>query len=567
MMYRTCASQRGFSLVKVLLVLALLAVVVLYFLPYIGGDTLSIINQISGKVKVIINSLLSKLSGIGDKFSGTLESYSTRISRTLAEWSDRWNLKKFSKLISGVEEEWEEDMQQLISISRSRGFDMSRVERQFDEYQARESSWRRVENTYWEHVREQTQQEIIISIEQFRTRPLGCSDFVFELRTIWEISENFNQDTLEGYIDAKQLSEKLQQPRSIAFLEEFLNWLAVANMYPFPGNWNDDWFIQQLQQAIPAAVEGTPPDYPAIIRRIDDQMNRTSHPIYCILGNLTIAEIYLNYDLINPAEDRFDEAIRQLSEIVGNYQQTYNMTGLGLHMALGLLHERVCKNADLAKKEFKEVIAIARRLGLRCQDYSAVHYHLGILYMDLRTTPEMRPIFEEAQTRYSGTTQELLAPTPTPTPSPTPTPKPDPIEVTIKIPRSRDIEEGARPERPTGGTVTPTPVITPVLPTAVPTQPQEINPIPRPTPTSYPGVIKGTIPEGAARRPERDIRLRPRPELGPSTKMKEFNIGDLYDLTNIPDDAAREFELYLRCHAEGERAIIARFIHDRYLGK
>lgn len=572
MLCRTFTSQRGFSLVKVLLVLALLAVVLLYFLPYVSGDTLSIVNQISGKVKVVINSLISKLSGVGDKVSATLESVSTKISRTLEEWSDKWNLKKISQLISGVEEEWEGDMQQLISISRSRGFDMSQVERRFDEYQAKDTSWRRVENRYWEDIREQTQQKITTSIEQFRTRPLGCSDFVVELRTIWDIEQQFNQDTLEGYINASESAEKLQQPRSINFLEEFLDWLAVANVYPSPGSWNNDWFIQQLRQAIPSTSEETTPDYPVIIKRIDDQVNRTSHPIYRILGNLTIAEIYLNYDLINPAEDRFDEAIRQLSEIVGRYQQAYNMTGLGLHMALGLLHERVCKNLDLAKKEFKEVVAIARRLGLHCQDYSLAHYHLGILYMDLREGQEVQPTFEESPSAHSQTTQELLAPTPTPTPSPTPTPKPDPIEVTIKIPRSRDIREatpaegGTRPERPTDGSGEP-PEGTPVLPTAVPTIDQGLSPTPRPTNTPYPGVIKGTIPQGAARRPERDIRLRPRPELGTSKKMKEFNIGDLYDLSKIPDDAAREFELYMKCHAQGERTTIARFIHNRYLGR
>jgi hypothetical protein len=78
--------------------------------------------------------------------------------------------------------------------------------------------------------------------------------------------------------------------------------------------------------------------------------------------------------------------------------------------------------------------------------------------------------------------------------------------------------------------------------------------------------VKGTIPPGDWR-PERDIRLRPRPELGPSLKMKRFSIGDLYDLSRIPDDAIREFELYLKCHSQGERAEIARFIHGKYHGK
>ncbi|GAK57957.1 hypothetical protein U27_04929 [Candidatus Vecturithrix granuli] len=578
MLCRTFLSQRGFSLIRVLLALAILAVVAFYFLPYIGGDTLSILNQISGKVKVVVNALISKLSGLGSSLSGGFEGYWTKISRTLEEWADKWNLKKISQLVSGVEDEWQGDMEKLISISRSRGFDMSRVERNFDGYQAKEVSWKRVEFSYWEDIRQQTQEKIATSIERFRTRPLGCSDFVVELKTIWDIEQQFNQDTLEGYIDASESADRLQQPRSAAFLEEFLDWLAVASAYPSSGSWSNDWFMQQLTQAIPSASADITLDYPGIIKHIDTQVSRTPHPIYRILGNVTIAEIYLNYDLINPAEDRFDEAIRQLSEIVNRYQSTYNMSSLGLHMALGLLHERVCKNADLAMKEFKDVVAIARRLGLRCEDYSLVHYHLGVINLHLREGKEIRPTFEEAASAYAGTTQDLLAPTPTPLPTPvppTPTPRPEPIEISIKIPRALGTvsPSGTRPERPGAGTGTPPAIRTPVPP---PVATPVIVPTPAPTPgvqivpqsgiTPTPDWIKGTVSPGE-RRPERDIRLRPRPELGPSKKMKKFDIGDLYDLSRIPDDAIREFELYLQCHAEGERTTIARFIHGKYHGK
>ncbi|MDY0092750.1 MAG: hypothetical protein RBT80_08605 [Candidatus Vecturithrix sp.] len=576
MIGRIFPSQKGFSLIRVVVVLALLGVVALYFLPHIGGDTLSILNQISGKIKVIVNTLVSRISGLWGSLSGKLEGYTTKMSRTIEELADKWNLKKISQLVSGVEEAWQSDMEKLISVSRARGFDMSRVERQFDEYQAKEVSWRRVENSYWEDIRKQTQDKITTSIERFRTRSLGCSDFAVELKTIWDIEQQFNQDTLEGYIDASESADRLLQPRSVAFLEEFLEWLAVAKVYPPSGSWTNDWFMQRLRQATPSATESTIPDYPDIIKQIDSQVNRTPHPIYRILGDVTIAEIYLNYDLVNPAEDRFDEAIRQLSEIVGRYQSTYNLSSLGLHMALGLLHERVCKNADLAMKEFKDVVAIARRLGLRCEDYSIVHYHLGIINLHLREGKEIRPTFEEASSAYSGSTQELLAPTPTPTPlPPTPTPKPDPIEISIKIPRALETASpsGTRPERPGPGSGTPPairtpvpqPVATPVIvPTPVPTS--EIQIVPQPGRTPYPGLVKGTIPPGDWR-PERDIRLRPRPELGPSLKMKRFSIGDLYDLSRIPDDAIREFELYLKCHSQGERAEIARFIHGKYHGK
>ncbi len=65
--------QKGFSLIRVVVVLALLGVVALYFLPHIGGDTLSILNQISGKIKVIVNTLVSRISGLWGSLSGKLE--------------------------------------------------------------------------------------------------------------------------------------------------------------------------------------------------------------------------------------------------------------------------------------------------------------------------------------------------------------------------------------------------------------------------------------------------------------------------------------------------------------
>ena len=547
MLCRTFPSQRGFSLIKILLALAIFAVAVFYILPYIGGDTQAIVNQISGKIKVVVNALLSKSSELGGDLWNWLSGHWTKILRTLEEWADKWNLEKVSRAISQVEDEWEIDIAKLIVAAESRGFDMSRVELKVDEYDAKKVSWKLVESTLWEDLQQQTQDKIMTSIERFRTRQLGCSDFVVELRTIWDIEQQFNED---GYFEASESADRLQQPRSAAFLEELLAWLAVASVYPSSKDGEGDWFMARLKEAIPSASQSATPDYPGTIKQIDSQVNGTPHPIYRILGDVTIAEIYLNYDLLNPAEDRFDEAIRQLSEIVARYQSTYNLTSLGLHMALGLLHERVCKNADLAMKEFKDVVAIARRLGLHCEDYnySIVHYHLGVLNLRLRETKEVKSTFEEAPPFYSGTTQELLAPTPTPVPTPvppTPTPKPDPIEISIKIPRALETvtPSGTPPERPTEGT----------------------------------GILlrkkvddwKGE-PWNVIRRLERDIRLRPRPELGTSKKMKKFDINDLYDLTKIPDDAIREFELYLQCPPEWERrerTTIARFIHDKYLGK
>ena len=76
------------------------------------------------------------------------------------------------------------------------------------------------------------------------------------------------------------------------------------------------------------------------------------------------------------------------------------------------------------------------------------------------------------------------------------------------------------------------------------------------------GVTKGdiTIP--------RLQRLQhPGPELGDSQKMITFKLEDLYDLSRIPNDAIREFELYLKCADTGPRVDVARFVHDKYMGK
>ncbi len=77
------------------------------------------------------------------------------MSRTIEELADMES-KQDPQLVSGGRG-MARDMEKLIAVSRARGFDMSHVERQFDEYQAKEVSWRRVENSYWEDIRKQTQ--------------------------------------------------------------------------------------------------------------------------------------------------------------------------------------------------------------------------------------------------------------------------------------------------------------------------------------------------------------------------------------------------------------------------
>jgi hypothetical protein len=147
----------------------------------------------------------------------------------------------------------------------------------------------------------------------------------------------------------------------------------------------------------------------------------------------------------------------------------------------------------------------------------------------LREGPEVKPEFEEKSSSYSGTTDDLLTatPTPVPTPTPIPTPTPNPIKIIIEIPRSRLLKK-AEDDRKSRG---------------------------------IPGATKGEISV------LRQIRLRPREELGKLQKMKEFSIEGLYDLSSIPDDAIREFELYLKCTSEGPESQVARFIHDKYMGK
>ena len=150
----------------------------------------------------------------------------------------------------------------------------------------------------------------------------------------------------------------------------------------------------------------------------------------------------------------------------------------------------------------------------------------------MMVNPLRRAGFVEESSSTDATTDELLeaTPTPVPTPTPIPTPTPNPIKIIIEIPTSRLLKKAAEEEGKTRG----------------------ISPM---------RVKKGDITV------LRQIRLRPREELGELQKMKQFNIEELYDLSSIPDDAIREFELFLKCTNEGARATVARFIHDKYMGK
>lgn len=523
MMCRSFTSQKGFSLFKSLItllgVLLVFAILILYFLPRIGGDTFTIINQLSDKAKSIVTGLVNKITGIGAKLTPIKEKF----VRIIEDLEDRWYRYKSGEKFTSRAAEWDKDMNLLIDLARENGYNMQEVVNLRDQYEKGNASAKRVEAEFWRQIQNQTADIIIKNIERFRTRPLGCSDFTDELKKIWEISQKFNQETLEDYFEAKSLSEELDNPRSLEFTQDIFGWLGFQQ--------NEGWFMQQLADAI-TPINSTP-DYPKIINAIDLRISRSQSIAERVLGNITVGEIYLNYDLINPAEERFEEAIRDLADISTRYGNTIPSNKLvGLHMGLGLLNERVCKNNDLAIKEFKDVIACARRNGFKCEDYNEAHYHLGIINLRLREKPQVAANFEKAPSSSAATTDQLLeaTPTPVPTPTPIPTPTPNPIKIIIEIPLSRALKKTAAAEEKT----------------------RDISPM---------RVTKGDISV------LRQIRLRPRTELGDLQKMKQFNIEELYDLSSIPDDAIREFELYLKCKNEGPEAQVARFIHDKYMGK
>jgi len=521
MVYRSLTSQKGFSLIRLtilLLILVGLVLGILNFLPHIGGGAFDVINQIAYKAKSVINGVTSTIAGIGGKLAPIRE----RLSRIIEDIKDWWyRYKNKDEITTSRALDWGGDMKELLDLARENGYNMREVILLWDRYKDGSASAKRVEAEFWMQLQNQTADIITGNINRFRDRPLGCSDFTDELKKIWDIGQKFNEETLEGYFEAKKLSGELEDPRSLEFAQDIFGWLGFQQ--------SEEWFMQQLADAI-TKINSTP-DYPRIISEIDSRMSTSRNLFDWILGNITVGEIYLNYDLINPAEERFEEAIRNLSAIFTQYGNTIPPDKLvGLHMALGLLNERVCKNNDLAIKEFKDVIASAKRNGFKCEHYNIAHYNLGIINLRLREGRQVEPDFVETSSSTDDTTEELLTgtPTPVPTPTPIPTPTPNPIKVTIEIPLSRALKKAKEEER---------------------------------SRAISPGVTKGTITV------PRPVRLRPRTELGESQKMKQFSVEDLYDLSSIPDDAIREFELYLKCTNEGSRAQVARFIHDRYMGK
>ncbi len=503
----TFRTHKGFSLIRFVVLLVILAVFglsILSFLPRIGGSSFDIVNQITSKAKSVMGGFTQKVSGVFQSIGAKLQPIQERLSRKLEDLGDWWycyknpdrcggDLGNFNEFAKTRALTWSQDIHQLIELAEEQGYNMREVRTLFDQYEEGTTSSLRVESEFWTQLQNQTADSIEKNVERFRNRPLGCSDFTVELKRIWEIEQNFNAESLEGYFVAKYLSNQLHDPRSTEFAQDLFGWLGYDNT---------TWYMEQLVLAIPQ-TDATA-NYPAIIQQITDRMRQSNNPFEWVLGNVTAAEIYLNYDLIIPAQNHFDEALRHLSTIVGQY--CYSMPQerqIGIHMSLALLNERVCKNNDLAIKEFKDALAIARRQGVQCELYNDAHYHLGIINLRLREGAQVKPVFEDGSSANGQTIDQLYetTPTPAPTPTPTPTPTPNPIKIIVEIPswwnlqktetgsRSRDISDPAMK------------------------------------------VIVGDIVV------PRNIRLRPRTELGDTQKMKSFTVDTLYDLSNIPDGA------------------------------
>ncbi len=487
-----------------------------------------------------MSGITEKVSGVFKTVGEKLKPVQERLSRKIADLRDWWfcyknpdrcgadNLDNFDAFVRKRALTWVQDMHLLIELAEEQKYDMGDVKALLDRYEEGTASSLRVEAEFWTQLQNQTADSIEKNVERFRNRPLGCSDFTVELKKIWEIEQNFNAESLEGYFVAKYVSNELHDPRSTEFTQDLFGWL---------GHDDTTWFMERLVLAIPQP--DVTPDYPTIIKEIDDRMRQSNNPFDRILGNVTAAEIYLNYELIIPAQNHFDEALRHLAAVVSQYSHTMPQDRqIGLHMSLALLNERVCKNNDLAIKEFKDALAIARRQGFQCEHYNDAHYQLGIINLRLREGNQVKPVFEDGSSANGQTIDELYGeatPTPAPTPTPTPTPTPNPIKIIVEIPTWRSLQP---PDAQTN------------------MKARSLN-----SPDSTLKVIKGDIVV------PRTVRMRPRTELGDTQKMKSFTVDTLYDLSNIPDGAIRELEFYLRCSSSGPRVEIARYIHDKYMGK
>lgn len=488
------ASERGFSLIRNLLIVvaALIFLIALYdvlltrpILPPTAPVTpriLDFLDRVVDRITTLIQDLGRWLREVTDSTTGKIRD----LLRTL--WEVCPNLRERGRIpLEPIEggENWAADMDARIDYAEKIGYNMDEVKALIERLKreggfargpgaacfGRPSptptptagggarawwqgydwclgpNWWRVESLYWEVLERQTLQAIRVCVP--RARILGCSDPTPLVQRIEYIVENFNDHTLEGYEAAIQACRQLQEfpvDDSRDFTTELLTYLNRSGQYPStPGSKDGDWFQKRMLEAIGRKTSGEREQssptrseersldrsrrkalsYPQIIEEIDFQANLSGNFLQKAFADTVVAEIYLNYDLLRPAEDRYEQAIRALTKQV---QAIPN--NIDLNMALGLLHERVCKNNDLAIKAFKEVVALSRQAGQECA-YASAHFHLGFLYLNIR--PRL-PVVETV----------TVFPTPVP-PLPTPTPEPG----TRSITREKPAQE-RRPERPTG---------------------------------------------------------------------------------------------------------------------
>jgi len=495
------ASEKGISLLRILLILVVLIII----LPVLY-------NMISRRVTLppflppLVEDFLTRAIARTRDLKETVEEIKERaggsLRRAIVASRERWVelTERVPPLSPEVGGDWAADMERLVDLAEENNFNMDEVRALIERFKResgpdwwRGSNWWRVEKTFWQTLEDQTLEEIRRSFNVFQARPLGCSDFTPLVQRVESLVSKFNEHTLEGYIAAKQAAIQLREFRvedSKEFTSELLTYLTKSGQYVPVAEKDGDGLQKMMLDAID---KSKPPRYPAIIEQIDLRSNLSNNLLQRAFANTVVAEIYLNYDLIRPAEDRYEEAIRALTK-----QVQFLPNSIDLHMALGLLHERVCKNTDLAVKEFKDVVALARQANLECE-YAVSHFHLGLLYLNIRP----RPVVEVT-----------------------------PLPPTPGIPV---------PTRPPGPTVPPPP------------EGEERRPERR-------GVAPERIPE---RRPERprfiQRNVRPRQRI-PEAKGILFR-----DFAAISVDSAREFEEFLACQAQGVQARNAEFFHQRYM--
>lgn len=426
------ASEKGIGIIKILVI----AVIILVFFLIVYGLYARGFPILPRQIETLLVTIVEKtLQGVSD-FIDWVRSLLRKIGQFL-QGIIRYIQKRYYDFRTcrglTLEEgrEFDDDIHVMIRYAKENGFrrEMERVEALITYYRRpswferfldwiqelrgkppttderpwwRETNWCKVEEEFWSSVETRTFTEIARAFNVFRIRTLGCGDITPLIQMAESIVKKFNNHTLEDYIEAKRDSQRLRRftvADSNEFIAELLKYLTRSGQYlpVFVGE-DGDWFKRAMLRAITKSdtvdvgeFEETGPSeeinnsrryppYPEIINDIDHQANRSNNLLQRAFADTVIAEIYLNHNLLQPAEDRYEEAIRAVTK-----QTQFVPRNIDLHMALGLLHDRVCKNEDLAIKAFKEAVTLARQAHLEChEDYATAHFYLGELYLNIR---------------------------------------------------------------------------------------------------------------------------------------------------------------------------------------